>query len=462
MRTIEDLTFKKIIERRDPRYDGRFYYGVKTTKIYCRPICPARPKPENIVIFKSLSEAENAGFRPCKRCRPDLAPGTKFFEGTVNTVARALRLIDEAKETELNIETLSDSLGVSDRHLRRLFQEHLGASPIEVMISKRLHFAQQLIRETTIPYSEIAMAVGFQSIRRFNEAFKDLYHAPPSAFRKSKSNQYDEIHLELMVRKPFDWKTMMEYFMRHENYGIERVTENSYQRFLPFGKSYGSFTITYDALKSMIKVNLVNVPILEFKGVLLKIKRLLDLDHNPEHLPKDVKLKSKGIRIPGSFDSFETAVTIILGQLISTKQAKAKQKELILKYGRNIVDEIYSFPEPGALMKTEIETIGITRIKADAIREMARLYHEGELSLAHSADIEETKEKLHAIRGIGPWTVELICMRCLGDSDAFPKSDLIIAKALKGKIVSEEKWLSSRAYLTHILWRDYVTLLSKN
>lgn len=461
MKTNQELRLKKIIERRDPRYDGRFYYGVKTTKIFCRPICPARPKPENILIFKSLSEAEKAGYRPCKRCRPDLAPGTKFFEGTANTVSRALKLIDEENGYDLNIEKLSEVLGVSDRHLRRLFQEHLGASPIEVMISKRLHLAQQLIRETTFPLSEIALAVGFQSVRRFNEAFKDLYHAPPSTFRNS-SVQNDGIELGLMVRKPFDWKTMLEYFARHENFGIERVTETSYQRFVPYGKKYGSFSLTYSPERSLINVGLKNVPITEIRSILLKIRRFLDLDHNPEHLPKDLKLRGNGIRIPGSFDPFEIAVTIILGQLISTKQAKAKQKELILKYGQKISDEIYAFPSASKLMNAEIESIGVTRTKADAIREMARLYHEGKLDISASADIERTKELLHSIHGIGPWTVELISMRCLGDSDAFPKSDLIINKALKGKIANEEKWISSRAYLTHVLWRDYATLLSKN
>ena len=462
MKTDNELSLKKIIERRDPRYDGRFYYGVKTTRIYCRPVCPARPKPENILIFKSLSEAENAGFRPCKRCRPDLAPGTKFFEGTANTVSRALRLIDEENETALNIEKLSDTLGVSDRHLRRLFQEHLGASPIEVMISKRLHLAQQLVRETSAPLSEIALAVGFQSIRRFNEAFKGLYHAPPSAFRKEKTAQANQIELELMVRKPFDWKTMLEYFARHENFGIERVTDDSYQRFVTFGEKYGSFVITYSPDKSLLKVKLINIPMTEIKSVILRIKRHLDLDHNPEHLPKDKKFKGKGVRIPGSYDPFEIAVTIILGQLVSTKQAKAKQKELILKYGRKIDQDIWAFPEAKDLMNAEIETIGITRVKASAIREMARLYHSGELNLAASADIEKTKAQLHAIHGIGPWTVEIISMRCLGDSDAFPKSDLIINKALKAHMVNEEAWSSSRAYLTHILWRDYATVLSKN
>jgi AraC family transcriptional regulator of adaptative response / DNA-3-methyladenine glycosylase II len=434
---MKEDDFKKIIQRRDPRFDGRFYFGVKTTKIYCRPVCPAKPKPENMVFFKSQSEAESQGYRPCKHCYSDIAPGSKLLEGTMKTVWRALQIIDETPGEDLNVANLSDKLGMTDRHLRRLFMDHLGASPVEIMITRKLHLARQLITDTQESLSDIGLAVGFRSIRRFNEAFKALYHVPPSDFRKDKTKNVTQgMRLRLMVRTPYDWKTMMAFLDRHTTFGVEIVENDTYIRFI----GEGSVTVSY-LEKGFLELSMNKIPLIEIKTVVNKIKNLFDVNHTPNLLP----VKAKGIRIPGAFDEFETAVCIIIGQLISTSQAKAKIQTLMETFGM----------DPFILSTAEIEKIGMTKVKAGAIRELSRLYLNGEINLTRSSDLDETRKKLLSIKGIGPWTVEMIAMRCLGDSDAFPAKDLIINRVMEKNLVKEKDWATFKGYLTHYIWREY-------
>lgn len=466
MKYLKDEDYKKIIARRDPRYDGRFYFGVKTTKIYCRPICPARPKPENILIFKSQSEAEKSGYRPCLRCHSDLAPDSKILMGTANTVSRALRLIDEFNTENLNVESLAESLGMTSRHLRRLFDEHLGASPIEIITTKRLHMAKQWLEYNTTSISTIAFAVGFNSIRRFNEAFKALYKLSPSDFRKkymqnkkkSHKNFYkeDEVHLRLLIRPPYDWNTVLAYLKRHETYGIEKIIHEEYWRFIPQNSNFAYIRVTMATDKKHLNVYFSGFKLTEIRPALLRVKSLFDVDHNPRHLP--VQTKALSIRVPGHFCTFETAVSIIISQLISTEQAKAKMKSLIQNFGRKICNhegsEVYEFPQPAQLMEAPLEKIGLSKMKSQAIRDLAMQMHKNKIFLNPKADLKNTKKQLLSIKGIGPWTCEMISMRCLGDTDAYPKNDLIVKKALEQKKFNEEIWSSSRAYGVHYLWRD--------
>lgn len=453
MRTINDEHYRKIIERRDPRYDGRFYFGVKTTRIYCRPICPARPKPENILIFKSATEAENAGYRPCLRCRPDLAPGSQRREGTGVSVARALRLIEEWPDESMTVESLAETLGMTDRHLRRLFTEHLGASPIEIMVNRRLHLARQLIVETQLPLTEIAFAAGFQSIRRFNEAFKDLYHRPPSDFRKKAIDTPDGLELSLFVRAPYDWESLLGFLRRHQTYGLERVDAQTYRRFLG---ANSSLEVRFDADASALRVKFHGVRLTGLRPLMARLRHLFDVDHNPSDLPAESGFQAAGIRIPGAFDPFETAVAIILGQLVSIPHAQQVMMRLVTAHGhRWAEEEIFQFPAPDVLKEAPLEELGMTRQKAGAIRELARRVHGGELSLTRTVDMAQVRAQLRTISGVGPWTEELIAMRCLGDADAFPKKDLAIQKALASGMLEEPLWISLRSYLTQILWREY-------
>jgi AraC family transcriptional regulator of adaptative response / DNA-3-methyladenine glycosylase II len=461
-----ELDFKKIIARRDRRYDGRFYFGVKTTGIYCRPVCPAKPKPNNMLLFRSASEAENAGYRACLRCRPELAPGTKTLDGTMNTVSRALSLINDSAGTEWTIDKLAASLGMTGRHLRRLFDEHLGASPIDVMITRRLHFAKQALQETSQPITDVAFAAGFRSIRRFNEAFADRFKKSPSTFRKTRSAApQGSLTLRIPVHAPYDWNLVLGYLRRHETFRVDAVIGGDYRRFIPIGKSFGTVLVSKQPTENFLRARFDNVSLLDVRWVLSRLRNLFDTDHNPAHLPSTKTFSGNGVRVPGSFDPFETAVSVILGQMVSTAHAKANVKALVQQFGRKIgmneTQPVFGFPSPAMLANARVEKIGLTRVKAGAIRMLARAVRDRNIDFYSHADFPSMSARLLAIKGIGPWTASIIAMRCLGDPDAFPESDLIVRRALDQKQVDHAGWSSVRAYLTHCLWRDYGQELSK-
>lgn len=466
MQQLTESDYRQIILRRDPRYDGRLYFGVKTTKIYCRPVCPARPKFENIVVYRSASAAEKAGCRPCLRCRPDLAPGNRFIDPGGNLAAKALRLMEESESEPLSIETIAASLRISARHLRRVFDKQLGASPIEILQSRRLHHARQLLLETGESMADIAFAAGFQSVRRFNESFKTCYRTTPSALRTAKGNTKNSggpITLSLMVRKPYNFSDMLAFFKRHYVQGIEKVDSNSYQRYVSRKQTYAKRHVTINKKQNCLLITLDGFKPAQFYPELLKIRRLFDVDHNPFHLPLPMDDAQAGVRIPGAYDPFEVAVSIILGQLISIEQATNKLAVLIQQFG-SILDEeleIYRFPETATLLNAEIEKIGITQTKAIAIRSLAAMVKDKALTFSHSADLAKTREKLLSIKGIGPWTTEMIMMRCFGDADASPASDLIIKRALEQNLVDETLWKTNHSYMTHYIWNKYAKILSK-
>ncbi|PIP95160.1 MAG: hypothetical protein COW00_12610 [Bdellovibrio sp. CG12_big_fil_rev_8_21_14_0_65_39_13] len=468
MPELTDAELKKIIARRDPRFDGRFYFGVKTTKIYCRPVCPAKPKPENILIFKSHSEAEQKGYRPCKRCKPDLFPGQRSIDSKYIQVGLALEIID-ASEDFLSVSEIAQSLRITTRHLRRLFEEYLGASPIEVINSNRLHLAKKFLTETKRSVTEIAYAVGYNSLRRFNESFKELYKVTPSQLRKEYSpreSSVDSIQLEILVRKPYDWNYVIHHLDKHLIYGSEIITNGKYLRFIPSSKNqWGTILVCFDEQKSILSLECSRLSLSEIKSQLPKIKKLFDVDHNPNNIPSSRK-NDKSMRVPGCYNSFEIAVSIIIGQLITTKQAKKKVEELVKKFGERSTGptsehDIIFFPSPAILANAELEVLGLPKVKANAIRMLSQQINQKKLELSYLKDIESTKLKLLEIKGIGPWTTELIAMRCLGDINAFPSSDLFIRRALNENMINEEKWQGLRAYLCHLVWRDLYKELLK-
>ncbi|WP_052610317.1 DNA-3-methyladenine glycosylase 2 family protein [Bacteriovorax sp. BSW11_IV] len=467
MLELSDKELKQIIARRDPRYDGRFYFGVKTTKIYCRPVCPARPKPENIIIFRSHSEAEGHHYRPCKRCRPDMYPGQKSFDEKYALVSKALDYIESGEDTSL--EELSDLLHISSRHLRRLFTEYLGATPIHVLNSRRLHLAKKFLLETNRPITEIAFAVGFNSLRRFNEAFKDLYQINPSTMRKedkSFSRNDNDLKFELHVRRPYDWDYVIHYLDKHLSFGVEVVKDGTYSRYLLNEEGeLGLIAVSFDSKREVILLEMTNLALTDVKIQLPRIKRLLDVDHNPSFIPTN-KMKERSLRVVSHFDSYEIAVSIILGQLVSTKQAKKKFEELVRAFGNKVEnnlnnDEVILFPYPDVLMNAEIEKIGVTKVKTHAIRDLSKKIVEKEIELSYLKDIEQTKKKLLEIKGIGKWSAELMAMRCLGDVNAFADTDLFIKRAIDRKLVNQREWDGVRSYLCHHIWRDLGERLSK-
>lgn len=453
--------YRKIIANRDPRYDGQFYFGVKTTKIYCRPICPARPKPENIILFRSPTEAEKNLYRPCKRCHPDIGPNSGYHLGTNNTVNRALKYIDQHHKRNLSVPDLAEVLGVTDRHLRRLFDEYLGASPIEVIQTQRLHLAKQLLESTTGPITEIAYAVGFKSLRRFNESFKARFQKSPSSIRQSSSHHLKtnaSFKFTIPVHEPYDWESTISFLKRHQANGIEIVEAHQYLRFINLQqkgvKALSYFTVQRPKKGSRLLVEFHNIPLIEVKSILVKIKDLFDTNHNPHYLPDS----HIGIRNPGSFDFYETGISIIFNQLVSNQVARSQLAKFIKKFGNPIGEyqnqQIYAFPSPKDLQDQNLNNLGLTKSKISAIEGFTKLVLDLHSNKKFMLDPESLKAELLKIKGIGHWTTEMILMRCLGHPDAFPKNDLVIKRRIEDNPSLPQKWIGYRSYLTQHLWKQ--------
>lgn len=439
----------KALRARDKRFDGRFYVGVRTTGIYCRPVCPARPLRKNVQFYKSAAEAEGAGFRACLRCRPDLSPASPLFQGTAAVVGRALRLIAEGGADDASLRSLADKLGITDRHLRRLFAEHVGASPVEVASSKRLHLARLLLAETALPVTEIAYASGFRSLRRFHAAFAHRYQRAPREFRREGGARGKALALRIPVLEPFGARQLFAFFARHSTPGCERVIDGAYERLLPGG---GTLRVAHE--KGFLLVSVEGGEVRALRDTIERTRRLFDVDHNPALLPRELR----GVRVPGAFDGFETAVNIILGQAVSVESARACSARLLRKLGEPVKHPVFThlFPSAARLAEADFSGLGIPRSRARAVQGLAR----SGLSLERSAPLAETRARLAAIPGIGPWTTELIAMRCLGDPDAFPANDLVVARALPSLLPSRranqnpERLRPWRAYYTLWLWQN--------
>ena len=478
MEQIDTDTLYKALSSRDPRYDGRFYVGVTTTGIYCRPVCPARPKKENVRFFRSKAEAEKAGFRPCLRCRPDLSPASVQWQGTAAGITRAFGMINRGDADGNSLSGLAGRLGMTDRHLRRLFQQHLGASPMEVAISRRLHLARQLLSQTRLSITDIALASGFNSLRRFNDAFATTYRRSPSEFRNcagAPQAEADTITLRIPYLEHYDWENLMQYFARHEVYGVDAIDGDCYIRHLKTAGGESYLRVAHLAGSRSLQLSLTMCDFLEVRRLIDTVRGVFDIDHNPlsREIPpacpvavQAILAGEAGIRVPGAFDPFETAVSVILGQLVSTAQGRLNLRKLVERYGERSTASHHPrlsrfFPTPEVLAREDLTALGFTRVRANAIRELAIACLEGRLDLSRSCDLARTRKALLEIKGIGPWTVELIALRCLGDTDAFPASDLVINRALEKFRFLPEQFSPWRSYLALALWKSQAATLSR-
>lgn len=457
--------FYKAHLARDLRFDGKFFVAVKTTKIYCRPICPARKAQlKNIEFFIHATLAEMAGYRPCLRCKPEAAPGSTAWRGTSALVQRAIRLMDSTITDENPIAVIAQTLAISERWLRELFQTQVGISPQAILISKRLDLAKNLLDHSSLSITEIAFSAGFQSIRRFNDAFKNRFQENPRAFRKS-AKQENIQQLQLSYRLPFSWENLLIFFRERALLGMELVEEHTYQRLVTYGEVRGWFKA------SLAKNNKVHihfkfnktVPILDFVA---RIKNLFDLDADLMAIEKDLKedgkltpflAQFKGIRIPGCWDGFELAVRAIVGQKISVKAARTVLNRMVAQYGeqQNLDDTLplsRFFPSPQTICAADLSIFGLTTSKIDSIKALARAVASKEIVLDGTADEAQTRQQLLAIKGIGPWTVEYIAMRALKNPDAFPETDLELQKKIKRFDLNPKKWLPWRAYAAILLF----------
>ncbi|MES2529141.1 MAG: AlkA N-terminal domain-containing protein [Bdellovibrionota bacterium] len=453
---IEDVFYQAMLAR-DYRFDGKFFIGVKTTGIYCRPVCPAKPLRKNIEFLATAIAAENKGYRPCLRCRPESAPYSPAWNGTSAVVSRALKVISAEGFIESNEEVFASRFGVTARHLRRLFVEEVGQTPKQIASINRLNFARKLILESKLSMTTVAMNAGFSSLRRFNDAFKLRFHRSPTEIRKNTESTPEKgIELRLSYRPPFNWEDTLSFFRNHLITGIETVTDHSYGR--PF--QGGRFLVTHDQKNHCLNLTVFSDDPSSLFLVAQRVRRMFDLDSDPmliaESFRKDkfmAKLwkKNPGLRVARGWDAFETSVCTILGQLVSVAVARTLVKELVENYGKDGL-----FPTPEILVKSDLKKIRTTEKRRDSIRALSAAVMKGEIDFTTPQDSREMKKKLEELPGIGRWSAEYISLRALGDTDAFPGTDLILKRAMianpKIELKKIEPWTS---YAAIYLWKEF-------
>lgn len=460
---------------RDPRFDGRFFIGVLTTGIYCRPICPApSPKKANIRYFPTAAAAAEAGLRPCLRCRPEAAPGTPAWAGTSATVRRALRLIQEGALDTGSVEQLATRLGVGARHLHRLFAQHVGASPIVVAQTRRLHFAKRLLDETDLPMTSIALASGFGSLRRFNAAFQTTYRRAPRELRRETRhvpNTRDSgLHMRLAYRPPYDWKSLHAFLAARAMPGVERLTNDSYARTVCINGDVGWIEVRHLKSDAALTLNVHGLESSALFTVVSRVRQMFDLSADPaevrvvmsgDPLLRPLLRARPGLRLCGAWDPFEIAVRAVLGQQVSVAAARTFATRLVSTFGTHVAvaDGLaYLFPAPAQLANADLTCIGLTRSRAATINVLAKATRDGELRFDNG---DELRKALLDIRGIGAWTAEYVAMRGAGDPDAFPAEDLILRRmagngsALTAAAMRKraDDWRPWRAYAVMHLWR---------
>ena len=473
---------------KDDRFDGRFFVGISTTGIYCRSVCRAKlPKAENCTFYRTAAEAEHAGFRPCLLCRPELAPGS-LVDVPVKVAHRIAKLLEENCGGGQSLEQLSERLGYTSRHLRRIFSAEYSVSPIQYLQTYRLLLAKSLLTDTDLSVLDIAMAAGFDSVRRFNDLFKKQYRLSPSGLRKSLPNgqpKSGKITLLLSYRPPYPFAETLRFFSERAIPGVETVETGAYMRTVCLANTEQSLVYGWIKIENRPEKNALSVTISEtllsvLPQVLAKVRHLFDLYSAPDVIYETLSAMNLirpglcvlGTRLSGSFSSFETAARAILEQQITVKAARTLTARLVAAFGTRISTGIagltHVFPSSDNILNLEgtIEnrfgSLGIIASRARAVLELARALKNGELDLEICANPEAEMEKLKAIKGIGNWTARYIAMRAMGWSDAFLETDAAVKKALEpytGKelLILAEAWRPWRSYATINLWNSLRT-----
>ena len=468
---------------RDLRFDGRVFGCVRTTGIYCRPVCPARtPKRENMTFRLSAAAAQEAGFRPCLRCRPETSPDMGSWNGTSNTVSRALALIEQGAMDAGDVDALAARLGVGERQLRRLFAQHLGASPVAVAQTRRVLLAKQLIHQTRLPMAEVAMASGFGSVRRFNETFQQLFARPPGALRRAGGAEISgedggATTIQLPYRAPYDWAAMLDFWTLRAIPGVEAVKDGRYYRALIIEGVRG-LVIVGPGSGNNLALTLRFPQVKIWPRVIARVRRVFDLAADPlqigAHLSADPDLapliaRRPGLRAPGAWDGFELAVRAVLGQQITVQAAVLLAGRIAVDHGEPIGDEAllalgltHYFPTPERLVDLDPETLPMPRSRGRALASLARAAVADSNLFGMKLGLEEAITQLKALPGIGEWTAQYIAMRALREPDAFPAADIGLMRALETAdgvrptaaelLARAEPWRPWRAYAASHLW----------
>ncbi|HEY6943284.1 AlkA N-terminal domain-containing protein [Dokdonella sp.] len=465
---------------RDARFDGLFYIAVTSTGIYCRPVCPApSPRAKNIRYYDSAAAASAAGFRPCLRCRPEAAPGSPLHRAKSELVAGALRLIEQGALDAGSLPELAARVGVGERHLRRVFAEELGASPLDVAATRRLLFAKQLLSETAMPIARIAEASGYASLRRFNAAFVATYGKPPREFRRGRAAAdagAHELVLRLPYRAPYDVEHLLAFYGRRTIPGVEAVDERSYRRSVVVDGVPGWFDVAAIPGDDALALRVHHPSSSAVGAIVARVRRMFDVDADPRALELALRgsdllrpliRRWPGQRLPGAWDGFELAVRAVLGQQVSVAAARTFAARVAATYGTPYADgEAHGvgvlFPTPERLVEAPLEQQGIIRARASTIRGLARAVLDGRLAFRAEQPLAAFERDLVALRGIGAWTAHYIAMRALAQPDAFPAADLILRRAAGGSRTLSTRelerlsgeWRPWRAYAVMLLWRS--------
>ncbi|MEO6098442.1 MAG: Ada metal-binding domain-containing protein [Fibrobacteria bacterium] len=462
--------FYQAMLTRDHRFDGKFFVGVKTTGIYCRPICPARPKRINVEFFPTGDAAEKAGYRPCLRCRPEAAPLSAAWEGKSAVVQRALRILRDSQALADDENVFALRFGVTARHLRRLFIEEIGKTPKRIAFENRLNLSRKLISETALPIAEIGFAAGFSSIRRFNAAFLERFKKPPSGIRRFSPDGASSMVLSLPYRPPFDFDGLLAFYSRHAIAGLETFAPGRYVRIVSFEGKSGRIAVTNDPSANRILVAYDFPDLGAIDVILNRVRDMFDLDSDPLLIANAMRrdrrfaaflAKRAGARLPTGWDRFETAIATILGQLVSVAQGRRLVDQVVRLYGVPTGLEengkpILAFPLPEILARADFAELGTTGKRKAALAAFANEVASGRLSLESTQDVEAFRTAVLAIPGIGRWTADYMALRVLGHADAFPATDLVLARALAKHgpeaIAKLSPW---RGYAAILLWGEY-------
>ncbi len=468
------------LKARDARFDGRLFVGVTSTGVYCRPVCRVRtPKRENCRFFDTRAQAEAAAFRPCLKCRPEIAPGLSAMDSSRTLADTAARMVEHAVHSgeATSLPALAARLGVTDRHLRRIFQAAHGVAPHDYLSTQRLLLAKQLLTDTGMPVTEVALASGHGSLRRFHAAFAERYRLNPSQLRRERSAPRPEAPLRLAYRPPYDVEAMLGFHARRELRGVEQVEALALRRTV-------AWSLRGEAIDGWLECRFVpehhevhvrtSANLAPALGALLqRVRQTLDLDADPARIDPvlarlPVPLRA-GTRLPGGMDGFETAVRIVLGQQVTVKAARTLVQRLVDRYGRAVATPFpaltHVFPDAATLAAADPETLGklgIVRQRVRALQALAQAVAAGAITLHRGAAIEATMEALRALPGIGDWTAQLIAMRALAWPDAWPASDIGLMNALGTRDPKQvqalaEPWRPWRAYAVMRLWHHLET-----
>jgi AraC family transcriptional regulator of adaptative response / DNA-3-methyladenine glycosylase II len=474
----------RAVATRDQRFDGRLFVGVVTTGVYCRPVCPARtPKRENCRFFPSAAAAQAAGFRPCLRCRPETSPELASWRGTSNTVSRALALIaDGALDGDAaGVDRLAARLGLGERQLRRLFERHLGASPVAVAQTRRVLFAKQLIHETRLPMAEVALAAGFGSVRRFNAIFRGLYRRPPSALRRGGAGAESAtagVTLLVRYRPPYDWEAMLAHLAARAVAGVERVAGGVYWRTVGHDGVFGTVAVAHAPERQSLRVAIRLPSVRALPAIVARVRRVFDvgadIDAINAHLSQDPGLaalvaRRPGLRAPGGWDGFELALRAVLGQQVSLEAARRLAARLVALCGAALPPDrrddpalTHAFPGPAEVAAADLAAMPMPGARKATLKAVAAAALADPGLFRAFGTVEEAVQRLRAIPGVGEWTAQYIALRALREPDAFPASDIGLLRGAAGVDGARpspadlarraEPWRPWRAYAAQHLW----------